>query len=153
MAFSGGVSLDLPPEFQDRLVTELREVAKLVRDGDNDRQKAFFYSAAAAIFDRTLRFHFDPSLQVGFLLLNYSYGQMNAVATQIAAGDPLIPVADGVWEGIAGALEELSKRIKASKEFGDVLERVVLLTFITTGAGYYMYRRGELKKALSGLVK
>jgi len=145
--------MDLPAELRDRLVTELRDVAKFVRDSDSDRQKAFFYSAAGAIFDRIMRLRFDPSLQVGFLLLNSSYGQMNTVATQVAAGDPLVPVTDGVWEGLAQALEELSKRIKADKEFWDVLERISLLTFVTTGAGYYMYRRGELKKALSGLLK
>lgn len=138
--------MELSKSNRERIVEELRAAASFMQKVSDPRQKAYYYSAAYGVLERGFRTQFHPTLQFAFMVLQSSYTQLNARAGQIAAGDRLVPFVEGVWEGVEESLIELAKRIEHERDCFDVLERISFFTFLTTGAGFYMYQRGDLKQ-------
>lgn len=137
--------MKIPEDFRAEIVKELQTSAELIRNSDDDLERAYFFSAAYGVLERTIRFHFDPALLFGSRVLRSSYTDINARANQIAAGNDVIPILEEVWGGIAEALTELARRIKSDGDFLDLLQRIGVLTFITSGAGHYMKLRGQIE--------
>lgn len=137
--------MKIPKEFRNEIARELRESADLIRKADDHLRRAYFFSAAYGILERTIRFHFDPSLLFASRVLRNSHRDVSARATRIASGDDVVPIPAEVWDGIADSLSELSKRVSSDDDFFDLLQRIEVLTFLTSGAGHYMDLRGQME--------
>ena len=57
-------------------------------------------------------------------------------------GDTTVKLPDNFFDKLILLMEQLLARLSNDQEAYDVLEQLVLLTFITTGNGYYLYERG-----------
>jgi hypothetical protein len=52
-------------------------------------------------------------------------------------------------DSLSSLLLELKNRIEKNEDFLDILKDFVILSYITTGNGYYLYKKGEITFSLN----
>jgi hypothetical protein len=127
------------------LVDELRRVAALVRQAPSIEKKAYYFSAAYGITNRTYRYSFSKEVLVADLLLTGVYNMLMERLNAIKAGNQNVLPEPLVFEKICDGLIDLANRIESNESIFEPLANIAAAGFSVTGAGNYLKEKGELK--------
>ena len=139
------VSMKMSPYFREEVVAELRNIGKKMKQEPDLSKKLFFYSAAYGMTNRALRFEFDEELVLVDAVLTMSYGAVNNRMQMFLSGDRIVPITTDITDGLAKCVSDLSAAIEKDEECYEILQRIMTLTFLTTGPGHYMAIKGQIK--------
>ena len=59
--------------------------------------------------------------------------------------DTLIDLPDDLFDKLCDSLEELAEKIEKDEDTYSVLQKLSVFAYVTTGNGYYLYRKGILR--------
>jgi hypothetical protein len=138
--------MNLSDSLRTELEKELRFVSdKIIAEKDVMR-KVFYYSAAYGVTRRIMNLSYDSQLSFMHLILEASYRQINDRVNQIVRGrDATIPLISDFFEKLSEEVLNLAESVKNDQDTYKILERIVTLAFLTTGNGYYLYVKGQIK--------
>jgi hypothetical protein len=136
------VPMKLKAEHKKALLEEFDYASRAMREAQTAEEKLFYFSSTYGVVSRVFNFECEPQLVFMHLVLNSAYGTILTRLQAMKAGDQTILMRDDFFEKLTKALEELTQRIKTNTDIYDVLERIVMLSYITTGNGYYLLKRG-----------
>jgi len=138
--------MDISPESRKEFVNELRHVSQKILEEEDVRKKAYYYSAAYGIARRLINFQYDPQINFLELVLEVSYNTIRArIETIVQQRDLTIPLVEGFFDRLAENVNELASKIEKDEDVYRTLEKIAVLTHITTGNGYYLYTKGLIK--------
>lgn len=138
--------MKLPGELKGELERELRFASDKIIAEKDSRRKLFFYSATHGVTRRIMNLHYDPQLAFMDLVLEVTYNTINNRVNRIVVeNDNTIPLIDGLFEKLAGAVKDLADCVKNDEDTYKVLEAIVSLAHTTTGNGYYLFTKGLVK--------
>ena len=141
--------LSLPEQVKSRLAHEFRIAADSVAQSGDLATKLYFLSIFHGEPQRQLNIHWDPDLNLLFMIVR--------VALQQIQGHPPLPATPGAQDGLpVGFLqaldavsEELASVFEADEidvaRFYAILARIAELGYVVTGNGYYLYLKGMIK--------
>lgn len=133
------------PELKTYLVTELMIAADKIEESTDVTGKLFYFSAAFGAFARVLNIEFDPKL---VLLHNVYQSAHTAVNNRMQALKDQRELGVGFDPAVFSVLADLTRktaiRIKGGEDVTDLLERLSVVTFTTTGNGYYLYTTNRI---------
>ena len=137
--------MNIPKIFKEELLKEFKENVKRIKEEKDVHKQLYYYSAIYGILDRIYRFHFDPEILFIYLVFNSTYNTMLQRIENIKRGDNTIPFRIDLLSKIADHIEEITLRIEKNEQCYDLLQKIVVLAYSTTGPGYYMLVKGQMK--------
>jgi len=143
----------LNPYLKEELVNELKSVSRRMIEETDPSKKLFYYSAAYGITNRVMRFEFDEELLLVDALLTITYNAVNTRLQIYLSGDRTVPVTPEILDGLAGCVKDLALAIDKDRQCYDILQRIMALSFLTTGPGYYMATKGQIEMPRKKLSK
>lgn len=134
---------------RERLSNELQYIVKQMRENQSDIfTQLYFFTAGYGLVNRLLNEKWDTELCLIHMVLQATYREIhNRLQSLSSGGDRTIPFPGGVMSALIEATERLEGIIREKKdnEIYSVLARFSELSYTTTGNGYYLFLKGELK--------
>ncbi|MBI4308678.1 MAG: hypothetical protein HY684_07730 [Chloroflexi bacterium] len=146
--------MQLPDEWREKLVGELRNAARMMRAARDPADKLFFFSASFGETGRILNYHWDCDVVLMHVVLQTAYNTINQRIQLTASGsDRAVKLPAEFYDALTKTVEDLaevvatmqaSARRKDVSSIPDVLARMAELSYMSTGNGYYLYTKGAL---------
>jgi hypothetical protein len=137
--------MKLKEEYKKLITEEFEFAAKMMKEDLANDARLFYFSGTWGVLSRIFNLSFDPELVFIHSVLNGSYNNILARLTAARGGETSIVLPVDFFDKLATCVEDLAQRIKENKSAYDVLEKISLLAFISTGNGYYLLKRGAFK--------
>ena len=140
--------MNLTKDERLRLSEEIQFVVEKMRADSDPFNQIYFFSAVYGVIGRLLNTTWDPTLALVNQVTQTAYGaistRLQSVADRRERGINL-PI--GLMEALVRATAELGEVILHERdgELLPILARLAELTYVTTGNGYYLYLKGNVK--------
>lgn len=131
--------MKLSASMKKQLVEEIRFAADQMKKTEFIDQKLYLFSAVWGMAQRTINFEYDPEVNFAYQILKLAYDQINMRINAIKSGDKLIPIQDDLFPQIEKTLEEMAKKIEKGSNIYPELQKILNLSYLTTGNGYYLF--------------
>jgi hypothetical protein len=131
--------------FKRELIDELRRVETKVRQAPTIEKKAYYFSAAYGITNRTYRYSFSKDVFVADLLLNGTYNMVMERINALKSGDQNVIPDPSVFEKICDGLRDLANNLESGESIFDPLKDIVTAGYSMTGSGNYLKEKGILR--------
>jgi len=130
-----------------KLVDEINFVIrKMLEEKDDPRKQMYFFSGIYAALHRIFNFQFDSELVFAHLVLNTTYSNIEARLSSIQSGqERVVKLPDGFFEKLMDITQELLRKIEKNESLYEVLQKFAIMSYVTTGNGYYLYKKGLLQ--------
>ena len=129
-----------------QFLAELTFVVKNMKETPSASEKLYYFSALYGMAQRLMNLDFDPELCFLFQILQLTYQLINArVLAQQSGQESSVRVPEGLFERLENYLQELGEIIEQEENTCPLLQKILNLAFTTTGNGYYLYLKGQLK--------
>lgn len=139
--------MKLPDHLRERFVRELQFAVNGMRSTADPFGQLYYFSVGYGEASRLLNFQWDPELALLHLVLQTTHQAINTYLHASATSqERVIRLPGEFMDRLADATEELIEvvRDKRDAELYRVLWRFAVLTYMTTGNGYYLYLKGAL---------
>ena len=138
--------MKLDPYLRKELVHDIRFCADKIAEETDFQRKMYFYAYTYGAAGRTMDFVFDKHLILVQYVLEGSHATISKRINAIVADeDKTIPIIKGFFEGLVENLKELATKIEKDEDTYDILEKILELTYLTTGDGYFQYTKGQIE--------
>jgi len=137
--------MDISPEFKKILVEELTYSLKMMKNSKTLDEKLFYFSGLFGVLPRVFNIKFDPQLVFMNIIITSAYSAILERLNAIKGGNLVIEFPEGFFDKLADASEDLIEKIKNNEDTYKALEKIGVLTFLTTGNGYYLFQKGSFK--------
>ena len=128
------------------IVDEFQYVVGQMRAHKEPARKLYFFSATYGAIHRLLNSEYDPTLQLVHMVLQGAYNSVNARYMALGQGVEMgVGLPQNLFEKLEETTEALGKAIDKDSGIPDIIERLAVLAYSTTGNGYYLYQKGKLK--------
>jgi hypothetical protein len=137
--------MNINTEHRRILVEEFRYITKRMSEAKFAEQKLYQFSATFGAVSRIFNFQCDPQLILMHLILNNAHGNIYARVQAIKGGDPVVELSEEYFDALTNCVEALASQIEKDEDTYKTLEKIASITFVTTGAGFYLFQKGILK--------
>lgn len=137
--------MNISTEYKKIIAEEFRYSAKMMKATEFADKKLFFFSSTYGVLSRIFNLQYDPQLVFAHFILNSSYASINSRISSIKSGDVVIDFPAQGLNKLAEAVEEFADKIEQGQSIFEVLQKIVEISFISTGNGFYLFQKGILK--------
>ena len=127
---------------KNRIIKEIKFVIDQMKREEDPKAKLFYFSAIHGILPRIFNVEFVPDLVFAHFVLSTTYSQINA---RIENPDKIVKIPENLLDRLIEITEEFLITLKQDESLYEVLKKYSVLGYITTGNGYYLYKRGMIK--------
>ncbi|MGA2766155.1 MAG: hypothetical protein ABSG17_22660 [Spirochaetia bacterium] len=107
-------------------------------------EKLFYFSAIFGAVNRALNMKATPDLVYLHHILSSVYGAFYMRIQAIKSGDLTVQLDDVIVGKFIEYVTELGQKIRGDSSLDEVIIKLVNLSYVTQGNGFYLYKRGEL---------
>ena len=142
--------MQLPDSVRNNLAQEFRTAADMMKEAPDLPSQLYFFSATFGAVNRAFNVAWTNDLTILHLVLQGVHGTISNRSNQLMAGQQR-PIQ--LPEEVPGRLTEVADKLAAiitadtideAVLFG-ILAELATLAYSTTGNGYYLYLKGDLK--------
>jgi hypothetical protein len=138
--------MDISVEMRKLILDEFEYVVKKMGEVDDPVQKLFYFSATFGIVQRVYNIEYNSELVFAHFILNETHKGFTARLHAIRdARDTTVAITTEHLERLSNLIKELADKIREKKDHVDTLKKLIILTYSTTGNGFYLYDKGVLK--------
>lgn len=140
--------MNLPAQYRNSLVRELKAAAELMNKTAEPADKLFYFSAAFGETGRILNYHWDKDLALVHIVLQTIYNTINGrVQTMLSGADRTVRLPGEFFHALTIETESLADAVEArnSDTILTILSRLAELSYLSTGNGYYLFSKGALR--------
>jgi hypothetical protein len=138
--------MDISAEMRKLILDEFEYVVKKMGEVDDPFQKLFYFSATFGIVQRVYNIEYNSELVFAHFILNETHKGFTARLHAIRdAHDTTVAITTEHLERLSNLIKELADKIRENKDHVDTLKKLIILTYSTTGNGFYLYNKGVLK--------
>jgi len=138
--------MKLREDLKDLLVKEIAFAVKKMEETKEAMELLYYFSAIPGTINRIFNIEYDPNLIFAHLILKATHENfIQRLKAFKHGGDTSIMINDDQFERLVSLSKELLLNIKKDKDIDDVLKKLSILMYSTTGNGNYLMQRGWLK--------
>ena len=130
---------------ENLIVEEIKFVLKKMDEDPALDQKLYYFSGIQAIFQRIFNIEYHPDLVHVFSILQGTYNAFMQRKAAIDRGDRTVPLMNEQMIALYNYTGELLLKIEQDEVLDEVLKKFLILSYSTTGNGYYLFQKGLLK--------
>jgi hypothetical protein len=109
-------------------------------------EKLYYFSGIYGLLQRIFNMEYDSDLIFAFFVFKSTHEAfMNRHSAIEKGGDRVVLLLQEQLDGLIEGLKEFANNIKNKKDFNDILKKFIILSYSTTGNGYYLLQKGLLK--------
>lgn len=128
-----------------KLAEELHFVHGKMKATDNPAEKLFYLTAVYGAIHRIMNIEYDDDLVFAHQVVQLAYNQVNSRLQAARQGDSTVSLSPSLFEAIESAVEELRLCLGQGKSPSEPLKKLAVLGYSTTGNGYYLQVKGDLR--------
>ena len=137
--------MNISPELKAHVLAEFDQALNILRSGVSLEEKLYYYSAIFGAIYRVM--NIQPSNELIFLhhVLNTVHAAFQARLQAIKrdAERPVV-IEEPMVEKLVQLMEKLRESIALGTDSTDICKNLTVLAYVTTGNGYYLFKKGEL---------
>lgn len=138
--------MKLTSKNKEALLKEIKFAAKKMAETEDPKGKLYYFSAVYAIMQRIFNLEFDPELVFIHMVLNTTYSVLqDRLATIESGAEKVVKIPENLFDKLTEATKEIAKKIENNESSYEVLQKFVILGYVVSGNGYYLYEKGMLK--------
>ncbi len=137
--------MKLSKALKDVIVNEIKFVFNKMKESAEIEKKIFYFSAIPAELLRVLNLEYDPDILYIHHIVNDTHIAFQQRIAAIKRGDTVVTITDEQIGSLEHLSNELGNRFEQNKEMDDILRKFVMLSYSTSGNGYYLMQKGLLK--------
>lgn len=138
--------MDINDSFREIIVKEINYATNKMGETSDLREKLFYFTAVYNVIHRIFNLEYDPDLVYLHFILQETYkafvARLHAMQRE---GEEVIPLTEEHFQKLIRHTKQLAANIRAKKGIDDILKKLVLLSYTTTGNGFYLAQKGLLK--------
>ncbi len=128
------------------IVDEIKYIIQNMAKAQSAEEKLYFFSGIYSVVQRTFNISCDYDLiYLHFVLRNVYENIRTRLQAIIKGGESLIPLSEEFFKKLIQITKELARKIEKEESLNETLKKYVILSYTTTGNGYYLLRKGLLK--------
>jgi len=137
--------MKISDSFKKIIVEEITFVAEKMEQSTQVPEKLFYFSGVHGVLQRVFNLEYVEELVYIHFVLTATYETFIQRLKGIQQGEGTIPLLEEQLNKLILTLKELRDNIQENKDIHETLKKFVLLSFSTTGNGYYLLQKGMLK--------
>ncbi len=140
--------MQLSEKGRERLADELRYITKQMREKQDIVTQLYLFSAGYGLIGRLLNENWDAELSLIYLILQGTHSTINNRLQSLTSGrDQAVTIPETLMPALINTTEKLEDAIrnKRDNEIYPILARFGELCYVTTGNGYYLFLKGDIK--------
>ncbi|MCD6577273.1 MAG: hypothetical protein J7K66_04580 [Anaerolineaceae bacterium] len=137
--------MKLSKTLKDVIVNEINFVVSKMKESAEIEKKIFYFSAIPAEFLRVLNLEYDPDILYIHHIVHDTHVAFQQRIAAIKRGDTVVPITNEQMDSLEYSSIELGNRFKQNEKMDDILREFVVLSYSTSGNGYYLMQKGFLK--------
>ena len=138
--------MNINDKFKEMIVREIDFVVQNIEKTSKVADRLYYFSAIHAILNRIYNIEFDPELvYIHFIVQATHKAFLQRLQAIQQGGESTIPLTDTQLDKLTSILKELGEKIKNNEDLNDTLKKFVILSYTTTGNGYYLMKKGTLE--------
>jgi hypothetical protein len=137
--------MNITEDARKAITDEITYVLAMMEKSDSLEKRLYYFSAIYGITQRMFNFEPDEDLICMHTVLNQVYGLLKNRVEAVKKGDLSVPISDQQIDKLMKLTKDLGKRIKSKEGIDDILKKFIVLSYSTTGNGYYLLEKGLLK--------
>ena len=138
--------MNISDNFRELIIKEIKYVVDRMNKSPDPEEKLYFFSGVYTIIQRVLNFEFDSDLIYIHFILRETYtallGRLQAIKK---GGETLVPLEEEHFKKLSSITKELGEKLKLKEDINNTLKKFAVLSYSTTGNGYYLQQKGLLK--------
>ena len=127
------------------IVDELNLVADKMDKSQTGEEKLYYFSAAYSMVQRIFNIEYESDLIFIFFVLRETYNTINIRIQALKRGEGLVMLEEEQFSKLTQYTRELARLFNSKKDVTDILKKMALLAYTTTGNGHYLVQKGLLK--------
>jgi hypothetical protein len=132
-------------ESKEILLEDLFYSVKMMKGSSTPEEKLFYFSGVYGALSRAINVESNPRYVLAHLVTTTAYNTILARLNAIKSGELIIKLPQGFFDKLVDASQDLIEKIKNDEDTYKALEKISVLTFLTTGNGYYLFEKGSFK--------
>ena len=138
--------MNISDNFRKILVKEINYAVKQMNESSDAEEKLYYFSAVYGVVLRIFNLEYDSDLVYAHFILNETHkafmGRLQAI---LKGGEKTVPLREEHFKKLGAITKEFGKRIEKDEDISDTLKKFAILSYTTTGNGYYLLQKGLLK--------
>jgi len=138
--------MNISEDFRKMLVDEINFAAKKMTETQNASEKLYYFSAVFGVIHRFFNIEYDSDLVFVHFIIRATHDSfLNRLKAIQQGGDSTVSLSDDHFEKLTLLTKELAQKMNKEEDVSVTLKNFAILTFSTTGNGYYLMQKGLLK--------
>jgi len=140
--------LSLPNELRERLAHELRYAVTKMGEARAPLEKLYYFSVFYGEATRVLNWHWDRDLALIWMVTQNVHNTITARVHAISQGEPVVRLSEAFFDTLtleSVALVDYIEKQADDNELCRIMGRLAELVYATTGNGFYLLSKGNLK--------
>lgn len=140
--------MNISKQYKEIIIEELNNVAIKMKESDDLAEKMYFFSAAYGMVHRIFNLEFNPTLVLIHTILNTAYSTISGRIEAVTRGqDRAVKIPKGLFDSLQKTIVDIADNISKDDEnkLFKNLQKIVNLSYATTGNGYYLFQKGMLR--------
>lgn len=137
----------LPKELRERLTSEIRIAATLMKGTEIALEKLYYFSVVYLEVGRIINWQWDADLVLIWLVAQQAHVRAAAKVQAMAQGDRLAPLPGDYLDRLTQATVELADFVEndgSGHELAQLMGTFSELVYLTTGNGYYLTQKASI---------
>jgi len=129
---------------KDSLIEEMDFVISKMKKCESVENTLYYFSAIPGAIQRIINIEYTPDLLYAHSILQNTYQSFIQRLSAAKSGDS-VRLTDAQLDALNAYTEEFIEYVEKGLKLDDMLKKFVILSFSTTGNGYYLMQKGVLK--------
>ena len=140
------MTIKISKYLRKKMVEEMRYALEKMKQEKDERKKLYYFSGTYGVIPRIFNFEYDSQLVFIHHILEDTYRSISTRLIAIAQGDKTALLADGILDKLYLYTSQIADEIERERdEVYNLLQKITILGYTTTGNGYYLYEKGDIK--------
>lgn len=131
---------------RENIIADFDFALSKMKATEDKGQILFFFSAFYGAVSRALNFEYDQDLVFAHLILKATHETLMGRFKALSTGqDVTVPLFEEQFAMLINLSKEFRDKIASNKSADAVLKKMSVLSYSTTGNGYYLFCKGLIK--------
>lgn len=141
--------MNVPDVYFSQIIKEMTVVDDLWKKSVSLEEKLYYFSAVFGTINRVMNFYCDPLLVFVHQILQEVHQALTnrLKASKNPAAESFLVVPPEMVDALCGYTQELKAALESKQDslVWIILQKMSNLAYATTGNGFYLYLKGEIK--------
>lgn len=125
-----------------KLIEEIKFVIEKMKSEKDPAAKLYYFSAIHGTMQKLYNIEYNSDLVFAHMVIGATFNTLNS---RLSIQDRVIQLPPEIFDKLIAVTEELKNTLEKDGNLYNVLKKYVILGLVTSGNGYYLYKRGIVK--------